>query len=49
MNFTKVDHVLVGITWKRYKNFPNDGANASGVKKCPVPFVGSKYSDITEN
>ena len=32
MNFTKVEYVFVGSTWKRYKNFPIDGANASGVK-----------------
>ena len=32
MNFTKVEHVFVGSTWKRYKNFSIDGANASGVK-----------------
>ena len=32
MNFTKAEHVFVGGTWKRYKNFPIDGANASGVK-----------------
>ena len=31
MNFTKVKYVFVGSTWKRYKNFPIDGANASGV------------------
>ena len=31
MNFTKVKHVFVGSTWKRYKNFPIDGANGSGV------------------
>ena len=28
MNFTS----FVGSTWKRYKNFPIDGANASAVK-----------------
>ena len=33
MNFTKIEHVFVGCTWKRYKYFPIDGANASGVKK----------------
>ena len=49
MNFIKVEHVSVGSTWKRYKNFPIDGANASGVKKCPLPSVRSKYSNITKN
>ena len=42
MNFTKVEHVFVGSTWKRYKNFPIDGANASGVKKWPPSSVRSK-------
>ena len=46
MNFTKDEHVFVGSTWKRYKNFPIDGTNASGVKKCPLPSVRSKYSNI---
>ena len=32
MNFTKVAQIFVGSTWKRYKYFPIDGANASGVK-----------------
>ena len=36
-------------TWKRYKNFPIAGANASGVKKWPLPSVHSKYSNITAN
>ena len=49
MNFTKVEHVFVGSTCKRYKNFPIDGANASSVKKWPLPSVRSKYSDITTN
>ena len=32
MNFTKFEHIFVGSTWERYKNFPIDDANASGVK-----------------
>ena len=32
MNFTKVEHVFAGSAWKRYKNFPIDGANEDGVK-----------------
>ena len=32
MNFTKVELVFVASAWKKYKNFPNDGANACGVK-----------------
>ena len=39
MNFTKVEHVFVGSIWKGYRNFPIDGANASGVKKWPLPSV----------
>ena len=49
MNFTKFEHVFVGSTWKRYKNFPIDGANARGVKNCPLSSVRSKYSNITAN
>ena len=49
MNFTKVEHVFVGSTWKRYKYFPIDGAPASGVKKWRLPSVRSKYSNITVN
>ena len=49
MNSTKVEHIFVGSTWKRYKNFPIDGANASGVKKWPLPSVRSEYSNITAN
>ena len=45
MNFTKVEQVFVGSTWKRYKYFPIDGANASGVKKWRLPSVRSKYSN----
>ena len=43
MNFTNVEYVFVGSTWKRCKNFPNNGANASGVKMWPLPSVRSKY------
>ena len=40
MNFTKVEHFFIGSTWKRYKNFPIDGANASGVKNfCFLLFA----------
>ena len=49
MNYKKVEHVFVVSTWKRYKNFPIDGTNASGVKKWPLPSVQSKYSNITAN
>ena len=45
INFTKVEQVFVGITWKRYKYFPIDCANASGVKKWRLPSVRSKYSN----
>ena len=47
MNFTEVEHVFVGSTWKRYKNFPIDGANASGVKKWPLPSGYLKYFNIS--
>ena len=49
MNFTKVEHIFVGSTWKRYKNFPIDGANANGVKKMAASSVRSKYSNIIAN
>ena len=49
MNFTKIEHIFVGSTWKRYKNFLIDDANVSGVKKWPLPSVRSKYSNITAN
>ena len=49
MNFTEIEHVFVGSTWKRYKNFPIDGANASGVNKWPLHSGCSKYSNITAN
>ena len=49
MNFTKVEHVFVGSTWKRYKKFSIDGAKASGVKKWRFPSARSKYSNITAN
>ena len=42
-------HVSVGSTWKMYKNFPIDGATASGVKKWPLSSVRLKYSNITAN
>ena len=45
----KVENVFVGSTWKRYTNFPIDGANASGVKKWPLSSVRSKYSNMTAN
>ena len=49
MNFTEVEQVFVGSTWKRYKNFPIDGASASDVKKWPLPSDCSKHSNITAN
>ena len=46
MNFKKVEYIFVGSTWKKYKNFPIDGANAFIIELSRFPPFAATLSSL---